>query len=107
MLFSPLVTHRLPELWPEPTRFAPRRWDPASPGHRQPTPYEYLPFGGGRHRCLGAQFATVEMTVLLARLLARTELTLVPGRVRPTSYIAMRPKGGVRAEVRSVATGAV
>ena len=102
LLYSPYVTHRLPELWPDPLSFRPQRWDPADPGYRKPGPHEFLPFGGGTHRCIGALMATTELTVMLARLLARAELRLVPQRIRPVSYAAMRPRDGVRAEVLGV-----
>jgi cytochrome P450 len=102
LLFSPLVTHRMPQLWPEPTRFRPERWDRAAPGFRAPSPYEYLPFGGGAHRCLGAALALMEMSAVLARVLARVDLEPVPQRVRATSVIAMRPRDGVLARVRAV-----
>ncbi len=102
VIFSPYVTHRLAELWPDPERFDPERWDPGAPGYRKPAPHEFLPFGGGPHRCLGAAFATTEMTVLLERLLRRT--TLEPGPVdpAPVGLAAMRPRSGPRAVVRSV-----
>ncbi len=46
-----------------------------------------------------APFATVELKTLLAQLLRRTELRLIPQRMRPTSVASMRPRNGVRVEV--------
>ena len=77
LLFSPYVTHRLPELWPEPHQFRPERWDPDSPDYREPGPHGFLPFSGGPHRCIGSAMATTELTVMFARLLARTSLRLL------------------------------
>lgn len=102
VIFSPYVTHRLPELWPDPERFDPRRWDPRAPDHRKPAPHEFLPFGGGPHRCLGAAFATAEMTVLLERLLRRTTLERGASDPAPVGLAAMRPRSGPCAVVRSV-----
>jgi cytochrome P450 len=102
LIFSPYVTHRLPEVWPEPLRFNPNRWDPAGPGYRKPGPHEYLPFGGGPHRCLGAAFATVEMTVLLEQLLTRTTLRLEQFDSRPVGLAAMRPRRGPYARILAV-----
>ncbi|MGC7102484.1 cytochrome P450 [Amycolatopsis lurida] len=95
LLYSPYVTHRLPELWPDPLAFRPERWE-----SRKAAPHEFLPFGGGPHRCIGANMATTELAVMLARVLSRTELRLLPQRVRATSPAAMRPRDGLRAEVR-------
>jgi cytochrome P450 len=102
LIFSPYVTHRLPELWPEPLRFNPARWDPAGPEYRKPGPHEYLPFGGGPHRCLGAAFATVEMTVLLEQLLTRTTLALETCDARPVGLAAMRPRRGPYARILAI-----
>lgn len=99
LVFSPYVTHRLPELWPDPLRVEPRRWDSTSPQYRRPAPYEFLPFGGGTHRCIGSSFATAELTVMLARLLARTELSLSDQRIRAGGYAALQPVGGLKVRV--------
>ena len=99
LVFSPYVTHRLPELWADPLRFEPRRWDPAAPGYRRPAPYEFLPFGGGTHRCIGSAFATAELTVMLARLLARTQLSLPDQRIRAGGYAALQPRHGLTVQV--------
>ncbi|HET9889766.1 MAG TPA: cytochrome P450, partial [Mycobacterium sp.] len=99
LIFSPYVTHRLPEIWPEPTRFRPQRWDPASAEYRKPAPHEFIPFSAGLHRCVGAVLATTEMTVMLARLLARTRLRLPAQRLRAANLAALRPKPGLTVEV--------
>jgi cytochrome P450 len=103
LVYSPYVTHRLPEVWPDPLRFDPLRWDPEQPGYRRPAPHEFLPFGGGPHRCIGATLATTELTVMLARLLARASVELTPRRrVRLRGLTAVRPRGGVPARVTAV-----
>lgn len=91
VVFSPYVTHRDASLYDQPTRFLPDRW---LDGGRRP-PGEYLPFGGGVHRCLGAHMATVELTVMLARLLARGSYSLTRAPSRARGYAAMRPDPGV------------
>ncbi|GAB3975277.1 cytochrome P450 [Actinoallomurus acanthiterrae] len=102
VVFSQYVTHRLPRLWPDADRFWPERWDRDRPGHRRPSNYEYLPFGVGARRCLGANLARPEITATLARLLQRTELDLLSTTVEPTGFTAMSPKGGVLARVTAV-----
>lgn len=102
VLISPYVTHRLAEVWPDPVRYDPSRWDPAAAKFRKAAPHEFLPFGGGPHRCIGATFALTELQVILAALLRRTVLVPEPQEVRPVSYAAMRPRGGVRVRVQSV-----
>lgn len=100
LIFSPYVTHRLPEIWPQPTQFRPSRWDPNSPEYRKPAPHEFIPFSAGLHRCVGAAMATTELTVMLARLVARTRLWLPAQRLRAVNLAALRPKPGLIVEVR-------
>ncbi|WP_319456600.1 MULTISPECIES: cytochrome P450 [unclassified Mycobacterium] len=61
---SPYLLHRIPEFWPDPERFDPRRFLPNS-ASTYPR-YAYLPFGAGRRICLGASLAFLEMTLVLA-----------------------------------------
>ncbi|MFD9706084.1 cytochrome P450 [Lentzea sp. NPDC059081] len=90
LLYSPYVTHRLAEVWTDPLRFDPDRWE------RKPAPHEFLPFGGGPHRCIGAGLATTELSVMLKALLRRRKPELLPQRVTPTGLAAMRPRHGLR-----------
>jgi cytochrome P450 family 110 len=68
------LVHRRPDVWPDPERF-----DPARFVGTRPSPYEFLPFGGGARRCLGMAFALYEMKVVLATVLARAELAPMRG----------------------------
>ena len=58
---------------PEPERFLPDRFL-----GRTYTPFEYLPFGGGTRRCIGAAFATYELKIALATIMHHHELRLLP-----------------------------
>ena len=86
------LVHRRPELWPEPDQFNPDRFLAA-----RPSPYAFLPFGGGTRRCLGAAFATYQMKILLADILSKVDLKPVPGYVaRPLRRsIAFAPSNGL------------
>ncbi len=86
------LTHRRPDLWPDPARFDPERFIGA-----RPSPYAFFPFGGGVRRCIGAAFAAYEMKIVLAEVLARVELRAAPGytvrTVRRT--VTLAPSGGM------------
>jgi cytochrome P450 len=99
LIFSAYVTHRLPELWPDPREFRPSRWDPESAGYRKPAPHEFIPFSGGLHRCIGAVMATTEMTVMLARLVARTKLRFPAQRIRAANLAALSPTPGLFVDI--------
>lgn len=91
LIFSPYVTHRIPEIWSEPNEFRPQRWDPTSPCFQKPGPDEFIPFSGGLHRCIGSEMAMTEITVTLARLIARTTPRLPAQRIRPRHFGSLRP----------------
>ena len=64
------ILHRLDEVWPEPDRFRPERFL-----EKEPEPYTWIPFGGGKGRgCIGAAFALQELKVVLRTLSQQARL---------------------------------
>lgn len=91
VIFSPYITHRLAELYPDPDRFRPGRWLTLRPG-----PYEYLPFSAGPRGCLGAGFALMEVKLVLAVLLQRCRPELRPGaRIDCGGLMVSQPRPGL------------
>lgn len=92
------MTHQRPELYPEPKKFRPERFL-----ERQFSPYEYLPFGGGNRRCIGAAFALFEMKIVLATILTNYSLALAEQKpIYPVRRgIVFAPAGGVRLKVEN------
>jgi cytochrome P450 len=91
VIVSPYVTHRDPTLWPNPEGFDPDRFAGEQPR------YAYFPFGGGPHLCIGAGFAMMEAQLVLATVVQRLRLDLVPGH--PIEYeplVTLRPRHGIR-----------
>jgi cytochrome P450 len=79
----------------DPGAFRPERW--ANDLARRLPRYAYFPFGGGPRQCVGNAFAMMEAVLLLATIARRFRLVLVPGqRVRPTTYVTLRPEPGIR-----------
>ncbi|GAB3980177.1 cytochrome P450 [Actinoallomurus acanthiterrae] len=91
------LIHDDESLFPNARAFDPHRFLDAKPDL-----YEWIPFGGGARRCLGAAFATMEMNVVLRTLLR--DLTLVPTTEPDERWhsrgIANAPAKGGRAVVR-------
>jgi len=88
---SSIITHRIPDLYPQPNKFLPERWLGIDP-----SPYEYLPFSAGPRMCLGAAFAMLEIKLVLPIILQRYRLTLPPKtRVDRSGLVLSAPKGGL------------
>lgn len=89
-------THHMAELYPQPERFNPARWE-----QREYGIFEYAPFSGGPRMCLGASFALMEIKLVLATLLQRVRLEPVPGtRVDRRVHATMGPRRGLPMVVR-------
>ena len=97
IFISQWITQRDPRWFPDPERFDPERWrvDPVRTG-RIPR-FAYFPFGGGPRVCVGAGFAMMEATLLLAAIAQRYRFSLVPGHpVEALPSATLRPKHGLK-----------
>ncbi len=100
ILYSPYSIHHRSDLFTEPDRFNPDRWDTAKPPR-----HAFIPFGAGARKCIGDQFSLVQATLALATISASWHLEPVPGhRVRPALAVALRPRGLQMRTVRRART---
>ncbi len=88
---SPYVMHRHPAYWDNPEGFDPERFAPAMADTRPK--FSYFPFGGGPHLCIGRDFAMMELQLVVAEIVRRYRLALLPGsHVLPVGHITLAPK---------------
>ena len=74
---NPMLTHRLPEIWPDPDRFDPTRFTAENSKGRHK--YAWVPFGGGAHMCLGLHFAYLQAKAFFYQLLGDFRITAADG----------------------------
>jgi cytochrome P450 len=97
LLASAYLVHHDPEIYPEPWAMRPERFLDTPPGT-----YTWLPFGGGRRRCLGASFALLEMKIVMRSVLSRFALEPVDARPEPAARrsITFSPGRGAHVVLR-------
>jgi cytochrome P450 len=96
LAISIIGIHRRPEIYPEPGRFDPDRFV-----GRSYAPSQFLPFGGGARRCIGAALAMLELKLVLGVVMQAPPLRLtgdpaIRAIVRNTT---VGPRGGVMVEL--------
>jgi cytochrome P450 len=93
-----MLVQRESQHFPDPDAFRPERFLEGEGGT-----YTWFPFGGGRRRCLGAAFATLEMKTVLRTVLSRRELgtTTAPGERARIKHITHVPARGARIALRA------
>jgi cytochrome P450 len=90
IMIAPWTVHRHQALWSEPAVFDPDRF--SSEREKDIPSGAYMPFGIGPRICVGAAFATVESSLILASLIRRFDFSAEnPGKVRPVSRLTTRP----------------
>lgn len=92
------LTHRRPDIYPEPEKFKPERFL-----ERQYSPSQYIPFGGGTRSCIGLALAQYEMKLVLATILDKFDLELPSDQpVLPIRRgVTLAPKGGIPMQVKN------
>jgi cytochrome P450 len=97
MMASPYLLHRNTTLYPDPEAFRPERFLSTKPGV-----YTWIPYGGGRIRCLGAPVAETEMCAVIREVLSQYELHRPDQRKEKISLhlVIIVPEKGARMELR-------
>ncbi|MGO8788813.1 MAG: cytochrome P450 [Terriglobia bacterium] len=91
--------HRDPRFFDRPEEFLPERWEN---GFAKSLPRcAYFPFGAGPRLCIGNTFAQAEVPLVLATIVQKFQLQLVPGhRVATAPSLTLRPLKGIRVTLK-------
>lgn len=98
VVVAPRLSHLDAREFPEPEAFRPDRFDPN--GECPANMDSLIGFGGGLHRCLGVNFARLEMKMLLATLIQRYDMDLVDEVRRPKGMQSPWPESPCRMTYR-------
>jgi cytochrome P450 len=98
-LISAYVSHRHPGFWDNPEGFDPDRFSPERAADRPKN--AWFPFSGGPRQCIGGFFGQIEMHIVIAMVLQKFDVELVPGHpVKPRPGITLGFEHGLRMTLR-------
>lgn len=106
ILWSAHLAGRDPASWPDPLRFDPDRFASLDPEQQAVADAAWVPFGRGRRNCIGFALAQMELTLIIARLAQRLNVSPPTSTLpQPVGMVVNRPKGGavMRVSVRALA----
>jgi cytochrome P450 len=93
------VVHRDPRFFHCPEDFLPERWE--NDFAKTLPRCAYFPFGAGPRLCIGNTFAQAEVPMILAAIVQKFQLKLVPGhRVATAPSLTLRPLKGIRVTLK-------
>jgi cytochrome P450 len=99
LMIAPWTIHRHRDLWKHPHAFDPDRF--SAEREHELIPGAYLPFGLGPRVCIGAGFAQLEASLILARLCRRYDFEVLEAdRIRPVARLTTRPEKQLMCRVR-------
>jgi cytochrome P450 len=102
VMLSAYAIQRNPRYWPDPEAFEPSRFLPENEANIPA--FAYFPFSGGPRACIGGRLASIEATLILARITQSFRFGVLPDQIiEPEPTITLRPRHGihVRIEPRS------
>lgn len=85
---SPILTHRMKEWWSHPEVFDPERFSEGRAEHKKNI-YQYVPFGGGAHMCIGLHFAEMQVKAVLHHVLQRFRWSVPAGYEMPVDFTSL------------------
>jgi cytochrome P450 len=97
-----IFTHHMPQVWPEPERFDPLRFEESAT--RQRHKFAFVPFGGGAHMCLGLHFAYMQAKCFAWHFFSGDEVRLAEGyRPKWSMWPIPFPRDGLKVTLSSLA----
>ncbi len=99
----PLHTHYMEEYWSDPYRFDPERFSPERAEDKKHF-YQWIPFGGGHHKCIGLNFAELQSKVFLFHFLRNYRVEVTPGYTMEYQQVPLAmPRDGLPIRIQPLA----
>jgi len=87
--------HHSEKLWPDAENFDPDRF--TKEGRKDRHNFAHMPFGAGPRMCIGRHFATLEMKMIILKMLQKYQFTLVEDhKVELLPSVTLKPANGIK-----------
>ena len=98
LFISAYGLHRNPRIWKNPTQFIPERFADET----KISKYSYIPFGAGRHTCIGRYLGLPQIVLSVATFLQRFDYELeTKGKVLPLSLSTLKPNQPLKFKLKT------
>jgi hypothetical protein len=97
VILSPYVTHRNKDLFADPDKFIPERWE--NDFEKKLPKGSYFPFGAGARKCVGDQFAMIEMKIILLLISSKIKIKTIDKFPTESSTVTYRPAYPVKSKI--------
>ncbi len=88
VMVSPFVTHHMAKWWPKPEHFDPERFADDRQEHKKHA-YQYVPFGGGAHMCIGLHFAEMQVKTIMHQVLMKYRWSVSADYEMPINFTTL------------------
>jgi len=95
VVVAPIHTHHMVEWWTDPKSFDPERFSPGRDESKR-HPFQWIPFGGGPHHCLGFKFAESQIKGIMHQMVLKYRWRVGAGYEMPVQQAPIsRPRDGL------------
>ena len=97
IILSPYVTHRDKNLFNDPDKFIPERWE--NDFEKKLPKGSYFPFGAGSRKCVGDQFAMIDMKIILLLISSKIKIKTIGKFPTESATVTYRPAYPVKSKI--------
>jgi cytochrome P450 len=99
---SPVHSHYMEKYWSNPDKFDPERWSPERAEYKNHA-YQWIPFGGGAHMCVGQHFADLQVKAVMHQILLQYSWGVPEGYEVPYQLMPIaKPKDGLPVSLKNL-----
>lgn len=98
---STYATHIMPDIYTNPLHFDPERFNDERAEHKK-IAYSFVPFGGGKHLCIGKYFAEMEAKIMMSHFVKRFQWTVPDGYVMRYAPPLNHPRDGLPIHIKRI-----